>query len=162
MFRILNISKSFDGIRAVNDFSFEWKAHKIVGLIGPNGAGKTSLFNIIIRFLSADLGQCFFKNKNVKQGISLIPQGSQVFGEMTVMENPEIASFILKDKKMIKQRFEEAFQRFPLLKERRKQSTGKLSGGEQQMLALRMALLQRPRLLLMDEPSLCLSPMFVK
>ena len=170
MLEIQHLKTGYGKKLIIDDVSLNVREGEIVALIGHNGAGKSTILKSIISALPKWEGSILFESeplaeeshKNVKRGISFIPQGSQVFDEMTVMENLEIASFILKDKKVIKQRFEEAFHRFPLLKERRKQSAGKLSGGEQQMLALGMALIQRPKLLLMDEPSLGLSPMFVK
>jgi len=170
MLEIRNLKTGYGKKQIIDDVSFTVENGEIVALIGHNGAGKSTILKSVIGSLPTWEGSILFEStpvadkahKNVKRGISFIPQGSQVFDEMTVMENLEIASFILKDKKIVKQRFEQVLHRFPLLKKRRKQSAGKLSGGEQQMLALGMALIQRPKLLLMDEPSLGLSPTFVK
>lgn len=170
MLEIRHLKTGYGKKQIIDDVSLKVNSGEIVALIGHNGAGKSTILKSIIGVLPKWDGAILFENqalaeeahKNVKRGISFIPQGSQIFDEMTVVENLEVASFILKDKKIIKQRVDEAFHRFPVLKERRKQSAGKLSGGEQQMLALGMALIQRPKLLLMDEPSLGLSPIFVK
>lgn len=170
MLEVKNLKTGYGKKLIVDDLSLYVKQGEIVALIGHNGAGKSTILKSIIGVLPLWSGNIIFENQklkssaseNVRKGISMIPQGSQVFDEMTVQENLEIASFILKDKNIIRQRFSDVFQQFPLLKERRKQSAGKLSGGEQQMLALGMALIQRPKLLLMDEPSLGLSPSLVK
>ncbi len=170
MLQITNLKTGYGKKLIIDDVSLSVKEGEMVALIGHNGAGKSTILKSIIGVLPRWSGDIFFENvlldskphENVRRGISMIPQGSQVFDEMTVQENLEVASFIFKDKKLIKQRFEEAYHQFPILKERRKQSAGKLSGGEQQMLALGMALIQRPKLLLMDEPSLGLAPSLVK
>jgi branched-chain amino acid transport system ATP-binding protein len=170
MLQITNLKTGYGKKLIVNDVSLSVKEGEIVALIGHNGAGKSTILKSIIGVLPKWSGEIRFENvpldskphEIVRQGISMIPQGSQVFDEMTVQENLEVASFIFKDKKLVKQRFEDAYHQFPILKERRKQSAGKLSGGEQQMLALGMALIQRPKLLLMDEPSLGLAPSLVK
>jgi len=169
MLEVKQLKNGYGKKLIIDDVSLNVKQGEIVALIGHNGAGKSTILKSIIGVLPLWSGEIFFENQqinssaseNVKKGISMIPQGNQVFDELTVFENLEIASFILKDKKIIHERFEDVFQQFPLIKERRKQSAGKLSGGEQQMLALGMALIQRPTLLLMDEPSLGLSPAFV-
>ncbi|MEJ2633968.1 MAG: ABC transporter ATP-binding protein [Calditrichia bacterium] len=170
MLKISNLKTGYGKKLIIDDVSLSVKEGEIVALIGHNGAGKSTILKSIIGVLPKWSGEIRFENmlldskphENVRRGISMIPQGSQVFDEMTVQENLEVASFIFKEKKLIKQRFEDAYRQFPILKERRKQSAGKLSGGEQQMLALGMALIQRPKLLLMDEPSLGLAPALVK
>ncbi len=170
MLNVKNLKTGYGKKLIIDDVSLQVKTGEIVALIGHNGAGKSTILKSIIGVLPRWGGEILFEeqllpsssSKNVKKGISLIPQGSQVFDELTVYENLEISSFILKDKKIIKQRFEEVFQEFPLLEERKRLSAGKLSGGEQQVLALGMALIHRPKLLLMDEPSLGLAPTTVK
>jgi len=170
MLEVKNLKTGYGKKLVVDGVSLGVKTGQIVALIGHNGAGKSTILKAIIGILPKWDGEILFAgkaldsnpSKNVKAGISMIPQGNQVFDELTVSENLEIASFILKDKQTIRQRLDEVFREFPILKERRKQPAGKLSGGEQQMLALGMALIQRPKLLLMDEPSLGLSPGAVK
>jgi len=170
MLQVNNLKTGYGKKQIIDDISLNVESGEMVALIGHNGAGKSTILNSIIGVLPKWSGKVIFENQeldskphiNVKKGISMLPQGNQVFDEMTVMENLEVASFILKDKKVINQRFEEVFKQFPIIEERKKQSAGKLSGGEQQMLALGMALVQRPKLLLMDEPSLGLSPSLVK
>jgi len=170
MLEIKHLKTGYSKKLVIDDVSIRVNPGEIVALIGHNGAGKSTILKSIIGTLPRWSGEVIFNNQvinskpneNVQKGISFIPQGSQVFDELSVQENMEIASFIFKDKKLIQQRFEEVYDRFSLLKERRKQPAGKLSGGEQQILALGMALIQRPKLLLMDEPSLGLSPSFVK
>ncbi len=170
MLKITHLKTGYGKKLIIDDVSLQVHPREIVALIGHNGAGKSTILKSIMGILPRWAGDIYFENQllnssaseNVKKGISMIPQGNQVFDELTVSENLEIASFILKNKNVIPQRFNEVFQEFPLLKNRQKQLAGKLSGGEQQMLALGMALIQRPKLLLMDEPSLGLSPSFVK
>ncbi|HDL17979.1 MAG TPA: ABC transporter ATP-binding protein [Bacteroidetes bacterium] len=170
MLEIRHLKTGYGKKLIIDDVSLDLCEGEIVALIGHNGAGKSTILKSIIGVLPKWSGEIVFEGNTldsrphqiVRRGISMIPQGSQVFDEMTVQENLEVASFIFKDKKPVRQRFEEVYRQFPLLRERRKQSAGKLSGGEQQMLALGMALIQRPKLLLMDEPSLGLSPAYVK
>ena len=170
MLEVKNLKTGYGKKLIVDDVSLKVETEEIVALVGHNGAGKSTILKSILGVLPRWSGEIRFQgeildsepSKNVRKGISMIPQGNQVFDEMTVKENLEVASFIFKDKKLIKERFEQVFDKFPILKERQKQSAGKLSGGEQQILSLGMALIQRPKLLLMDEPSLGLSPAFVK
>jgi branched-chain amino acid transport system ATP-binding protein len=170
MLRIKNLKTGYGKKLIIDDVTLHVDQGEIVALVGHNGAGKSTILKTVLGTLPKWSGQIFFgdeelepvPHKNVRKGISFIPQGQQVFDEMTVQENLEVASFIFKDKDLIKQRFQDVYRQFPILHERRKQSAGKLSGGEQQMLALGMALIQRPKLLLMDEPSLGLAPALVR
>ncbi len=170
MLEVKNLKTGYGKKLVVDGVSLHVQKGEIVALIGHNGAGKSTILKSIMGILPRWEGEILFNgdplpqraSENVRRGIAMIPQGNQVFDELTVYENLEIASFVLKDKKIIQQRFDEIFREFPLLEDRKKQLAGKLSGGEQQILALGMALMQRPKLLLMDEPSLGLSPGAVK
>ena len=143
----------------------------IVTLIGANGAGKTTTLKTISGLLRPKTGTVTYKNseitkvapeKIVSLGISQVPEGRRVFQEMSVLENLEMGAYLRRDKKAIANDLENVFGRFPRLKERRKQMAGTLSGGEQQMLAIGRALMARPELMLMDEPSMGLAPLLVK
>ncbi len=170
MLKVQHLKTGYGKKLIIDDLSMHVNKGEIVAIIGHNGAGKSTLLKSIIGLLPAWSGDILFENQklnpsaseNVRKGISMIPQGSQVFDELTVEENLEIASFVLNDKKVINQRLKDVFATFPILKERKKQSAGKLSGGQQQILAFGMALIKRPKLLLMDEPSLGLAPGMVK
>jgi len=149
--------------------SLEADAGRIVALIGPNGAGKSTVLKAVCGLIPAWKGEIGFNGaaihgstpaQNVGRGITFAPQGNRVFDELTVKENLEIGGFWL-DKKELKRRSEEVLELFPVLKDRLSQESGKLSGGEQQMLALARALIPKPRLLMLDEPSLGLSPNLV-
>jgi len=151
--------------------SFEVKAGEIVALIGANGAGKTTSLRTISGLVKPEQGKIFYNDleltsmpahKIVEMGISQVPEGRRVFPLMSVQENLEMGAFTRKDKNKIKDDMKKIFQRFPRLEERKNQSAGTLSGGEQQMLAIGRALMSNPKLLLMDEPSMGLAPMLVQ
>jgi len=144
---------------------------EIVSIIGPNGAGKSTCLKSIANLVPRKEGTVFFEGKNITsvpphelvlQGISFIPQGRSVFPSLNVEENLDLGGFTIKNKEELKKRIEETYVRFPILKERRKQKAGLLSGGEQQMLSIGRALLCTPKLLIMDEPTLGLSPQMKK
>lgn len=158
-------------IHALKKVSLEVLQGEIVSLIGANGAGKTTTLKTISGLLGAKNGQILYKGKDITSlppeqivalGISQVPEGRRVFASMSVKENLELGAYLRKDTKIIKSDMNKVYDRLPRLQERRKQLAGTLSGGEQQMLAIGRALMARPELLLMDEPSMGLAPLLVK
>jgi branched-chain amino acid transport system ATP-binding protein len=171
MLKIKDINVYYGIIHALKGVSLEINQGEIVTLIGANGAGKSTLLKTISGLLKPKNGEILFEDEHmagkvpqliVKRGISQVPEGRRVFANMTVEENLELGAYLRKDKKGILEDFDMVFQLFPRLQERRKQQSGTLSGGEQQMLAMGRALMARPRLLLLDEPSMGLAPLLVK
>ena len=167
---VSNLRVSYDSIRAVDDISFEVGKGEIVTLIGANGAGKSSILRAISGLVSYS-GSITYSGKDLKNiaadqivaaGIAHVPEGRGIFGNLTVLENLKIATWQRKDKEQITRDFENVFSLFPRLKERRKQLGGMLSGGEQQMLAVGRALKTDAQMLLLDEPSMGLSPVLVR
>ncbi|AGF59484.1 ABC transporter ATP-binding protein [Clostridium saccharoperbutylacetonicum] len=171
MLKVENINLYYGVIHALRDISLEVKQGEIVTLIGANGAGKTSTLRAISGLQPIKSGKVTFKNselsrtpanKIVSLGLSHVPEGRRVFPQLTVLENLELGAYLRKDKAGIKQDLEMVFAKFPRLKERIKQQAGTLSGGEQQMLAIGRALMNRPEMLILDEPSMGLAPLVVK
>ena len=170
MLSIKNLSVRYGGIHALRGISFDVPAGQIVTLIGANGAGKSTTLNAIVGLVKADggsvnwNGQSIFngRTKNiVESGVVLVPEGRRVFPNLNVSENLYLGAYSRKDKTDIEADLEHVFALFPRLKERYKQKAGTLSGGEQQMLAVGRALMTRPKVLMMDEPSLGLAPIIV-
>lgn len=171
MLKIDKINVYYGAIHAIKDISIDVNEGEIVTLIGANGAGKSTTLRTISGLLKPKSGSLNFEGKDivgmpaqgiVGLGISQVPEGRRVFANMTVMENLELGAYLRNDKKEIKEDLKSVFDRFPRLAERRTQLAGTLSGGEQQMLAMGRALMSRPRLLLLDEPSMGLAPLLVK
>ena len=171
MLKIDNIDVYYGAIHALKGISLEVNQGEIVTLIGANGAGKSTTLRTISGLLKSKNGSITFMGQNiagvraheiVKRGISQVPEGRRVFAEMTVMENLDLGAFVRKDKDGIQQDLKKVFELFPRLEERKNQSAGTLSGGEQQMLAMGRALMSRPKLLLLDEPSMGLAPLLIK
>ena len=171
MLKIDNIHVYYGAIHALKGVSLEVHKGEIVTLIGANGAGKSTTLRTVSGLLAPKSGGISFLGENiagmpaheiVKHGISQVPEGRRIFAEMSVQENLEMGAFTRKDKAGVEKDFEIVYNRFPRLKERRKQQAGTLSGGEQQMLAMGRALMSRPRLLLLDEPSMGLAPLLIK
>jgi branched-chain amino acid transport system ATP-binding protein len=169
--KVESIDVFYGNIQALKGVSLEVKNGEIVTLIGANGAGKSTLLKTISGLLKPKQGDILYEGTSiagkaaqtiVKQGISHVPEGRRIFANMTVEENLELGAFLRKDKQEIQQDFEKVYHLFPRLYERRKQLAGTLSGGEQQMLAIGRSLMARPRLLLLDEPSMGLAPLLVK
>ena len=157
-------------IQAIRGVSFEVNEGEVVALIGANGAGKTTIMHSICNLIPKAGGKVTFEGKDItntpahnliSMGMAQVPEGRRIFQELTVAENLRLGAYTRKDKGEIAASLEEMYDRFPILKERSKQIAGTLSGGEQQMLATTRALMSRPKLLLMDEPSMGLSPLFV-
>ncbi len=171
MLELSDVHTSYGNIRALKGISLKVEKGEIVTLIGSNGAGKTTTLKTIIGTLGPVKGEVSFEgkridglatNKVVRLGISQSPEGRRIFSRMTVLENLELGSFIRVDKQNVAADMERVFELFPRLKERLHQKGGTLSGGEQQMLAMGRALMARPKLLLLDEPSMGLSPILVQ
>ena len=171
MLEVKNFSVSYGAIEAVKDISFTVNAGEIVSLIGANGAGKTTTLHTITGLVPAKSGSVMYNgvdllkthnNKIVTLGMAHIPEGRHVFTRMSVEENLEMGAFSLKDQSDLKKDLDMVYGLFPRLKERRNQKAGTLSGGEQQMLAMGRALMSHPKTILMDEPSMGLSPKLVK
>ena len=171
MLIVEGIEVFYGGIHALKGVTLTVNEGEIVTLIGANGAGKSTTLRTISGLLKPKNGTIKFMGEDmvaiaaheiVKAGISQIPEGRRIFADMTVMENLELGAFIREDKDGIKNDFEMVFQRFPRLAERKTQLAGTLSGGEQQMLAMGRALMARPKLLLLDEPSMGLAPLLIR
>jgi len=171
MLKLKNIKTFYGNIQALKGVSINISEGEIITLIGANGAGKSTTLMSICGIVPPRFGEILFMdqpihnlnpNKIVSLGISQVPEGRRIFPYLTVVENLDMGAFLRNDKDVIKQDLEYIFELFPILAERRHQAGGTLSGGEQQMLAISRALMAKPRLLLMDEPSLGLAPIIVK
>lgn len=171
MLKIENLVVNYGMINAVRDVSFEVKQGEIVSLIGANGAGKSTILRTISGLISPASGTITYEDNNlltyapkkiVQEGLSHVPEGRHVFKGMTVKENLELGAFLRKDKDGVEEDVQAVYKRFPILLERKSQDAATLSGGEQQMLAMGRALMSKPRLLLLDEPSMGLAPIFIK
>lgn len=170
MLRIENVSAGYGSIRVLHQINLHVNEGEIVCLIGSNGVGKTTTLKTISGLLRPEEGRIYFRNRDisrtpphkiVEMGISHVPEGRNVFPRLTVRENLELGAYARKDKAEIKRDYAMVMQTFPQLALREKQSAGTLSGGEQQMLAIGRALMARPRVLLLDEPSMGLAPMVI-
>ena len=170
MLKLENVEVCYGVIKAVKGVSIEVNQGEVVALIGANGAGKTTILHTITGLIPAKSGKIEFNGHNllktpahkiVSMGMAHVPEGRRVFQGLTALENLKLGAYTKKDKTQINESLERIFQRFPRLKERRNQIAGTLSGGEQQMLAMGRALMSLPKILLMDEPSMGLSPLLV-
>lgn len=171
MLEIKNLKAGYNKIEILKDIVMNVKPGEIVAIIGPNGAGKSTLLKSIFNLCEINSGKIIFKDKDITkfptydliyEGISFVPQGRQVFNDLTVRENLEMGAFVFNDRKVVETNMDEIFKKFPMLKEKQNEYAYTLSGGQQQILAISRALMQNPQLLLMDEPSLGLSPKAMK
>ncbi len=171
MLEIKNLKVKYGGIVALNGINMKIPEGKIVTLVGANGAGKSTTLRSITKLVNPAEGSITYEGKElthmstqdiVKMGITLVPEGRHVFADMTVEENLKIGAYLRKDKQNFKQEIEFIHEMFPILKKRSNQLSGTLSGGEQQMLAVGRALMSKPKVLMMDEPSLGLAPLVIK
>ena len=171
MLKVEKLNVHYGVIHALKDVSMEVKAGEIVSLIGAHGAGKTTLLQTISGLLKKTSGEVVFLGKSmnkvsakniVKEGITQVPEGRHIFSGMSVYENLLMGAYLRKDKDGIKADLQDIYQRFPILEKRSSQDASTLSGGEQQMLAMGRALMARPKILLLDEPSMGLAPILVK
>jgi branched-chain amino acid transport system ATP-binding protein len=170
LLKVEKITVYYGRIRAIEDISFEVKEGTILTIIGANGAGKTTTLNALMGVHPAASGEIWYRgeridgwgvDKIVISGISMVPEGRCLFPHMSVLDNLKMGAFLRKDKGHVEADLEHVFKRFPILKERHHQHAESLSGGEQQMLAIARAMMNRPKVLLLDEPSLGLAPLFV-
>ena len=170
MLEVKDLEVYYGMIQAIKGISFEVNKGEVIALIGANGAGKTTTLHTITGLLSPKEGKVLFEGKDitkipahkiVSMGMAHVPEGRRVFAELSVYENLKLGAYTRKDKDEIAQTLQTVFERFPRLKERQNQMAGTLSGGEQQMLAMGRALMSHPKIILMDEPSMGLSPIFV-
>ena len=165
-----DVEAGYGRIQILHQVTLEVRRREIVSVIGPNGAGKSTTFKVIMGFINYLGGEITFDGQNIvgarpdqilERGLGYVPQGRIVFNQMTVRENLEMGAYVERDKSKIKDAMDYVFALFPRLAERQKQLGGTMSGGEQQMLAMGRALMTRPRMIMLDEPSLGLSPRFV-
>ncbi|NUE97833.1 ABC transporter ATP-binding protein [Lactobacillus melliventris] len=171
MLEVRDLSVNYGVIQAVKNVSFEINQGEIVTLIGANGAGKSTIVKTISGLLKPKSGQIFYLGEEidhksapqiVNAGISQVAEGRHIFAGMTVMENLQMGAFLQKNHDEVSKTYKEIFERFPILQKRRSQDAATLSGGEQQMLAMGRALMAKPKLLLLDEPSMGLSPLYIQ
>ena len=171
LLKVTNLVVSYGGIEALKGISFEVEQGQIVTLIGANGAGKSTTLRTISGLVAPRDGRIYFEGRDitdyntqkiVETGIAMVPEGRRVFPNLTVLENLRIGAYLRKDKEVIEEDINYVYDLFPRLKERSWQLAGTLSGGEQQMLAVGRAVMTRPKLIMMDEPSLGLAPLVVK
>ncbi|MCI5994938.1 MAG: ABC transporter ATP-binding protein [Blautia sp.] len=170
MLEIKNLEVYYGMIQAIKGISFEVKEGEVIALIGANGAGKTTTLHAVTGLIPVKSGEIIFEGKNitkvpghkiVSMGMAHVPEGRRVFAQLSVYQNLKMGAYTRKDKEEIKKNLEMVYRRFPRLEERKNQMAGTLSGGEQQMLAMGRALMSQPKIILMDEPSMGLSPIFV-
>lgn len=171
MFEVRNLHSGYEKLEVVKGVSLEVERGQIVAIIGSNGAGKTTLFKAILGILPAWQGEILFEDEDftryspvlrIRKGISMVPQGRNVFPYLTVLENLQLGAYTRTDRKEVQEGIENAYSMFPILKERKSQKAGTLSGGEQQMLVIARALMSRPKFLMLDEPSLGIAPLLLK
>lgn len=171
MLQVKDLSISYGAIQAVRHVDFEVKKGEIVTLIGANGAGKSTILKTISGIVKPQSGSIEYQNESlvgkrapqiVAAGVSQVPEGRHVFPAMTVMENLQLGSYLQKDRSQIEARLQEIYQMFPILKERQHQDAATLSGGGQQMLVMARAMMANPDLLLLDEPSMGLAPIYIQ
>ena len=171
MLKVENLSVHYGMIQAVRDVSFEVNEGEVVSLIGANGAGKTTILRTLSGLVRPSAGKIQFLGKEIQKmpaqkivagGLSQVPEGRHVFPGLTVMENLEMGAFLKKNREENQANLKKVFSRFPRLEERKNQDAATLSGGEQQMLAMGRALMSMPKLLLLDEPSMGLAPIFIQ
>ena len=170
MLEVRDLQVYYGMIHAIKGISFDVNQGEVIALIGANGAGKTTTLHTITGLLAPKSGSVLFEGKDitkvpahkiVSMGMAHVPEGRRVFAELSVYENLKMGAYTRKDKKEIEESLANVYKRFPRLEERKNQMAGTLSGGEQQMLAMGRALMSKPKIILMDEPSMGLSPIFV-
>ena len=169
--QIQDLVSGYGESEVLRGITLDVKKGQIATIIGPNGAGKTTLFRTLFGLIPARKGKIVFEGEDlsglpplarIRKGIALVPQGRMVFPDMTVLENMELGAYTVTDRNQMRDSMEECYRLFPVLRERKSQRAGTLSGGEQQMLVIARALMSRPRFLMLDEPSLGISPRLVK
>ena len=170
MLKVTDLQVYYGVIQALKGISFEVNEGEVIALIGANGAGKTTILHTVTGLINQKAGKIEFEGKDIShtpaykivaEGMAHVPEGRRVFAELSVYDNLMMGAYIRKDKKEIAETLAMVYKRFPRLEERKKQMAGTLSGGEQQMLAMGRALMSKPKIILMDEPSMGLSPIFV-
>ena len=170
MLKVTDLQVYYGVIQALKGISFEVNEGEVIALIGANGAGKTTILHTVTSLINQKAGKIEFEGKDIShtpaykivaEGMAHVPEGRRVFAELSVYDNLMMGAYTRKDKKEIAETLAMVYKRFPRLEERKKQMAGTLSGGEQQMLAMGRALMSKPKIILMDEPSMGLSPIFV-